>query len=93
MRSVGTDEWIVIAIVALAVFGPQRLPEIVRKAGGLLKMAREVTGSLTEVLNAEIESATAPLKDLKSEHDQAITSVTEALNPEYDSIAAPITDL
>ena len=47
MGSLGTGEILVIVLVALIVFGPERLPEITRKAGEWLAKAREMTRSVT----------------------------------------------
>ena len=65
----------VIAIVALVVFGPQRLPELARKAADLLKQARQATQSLTDALDTEYDGVTAPLKDLKAEYDETMQTI------------------
>ncbi len=58
-----------IALVALIVFGPQRLPEIARKMGELMAKARNATQDLTSALDSEYGDAAAPIKDLKGEYD------------------------
>ncbi len=75
MGSLGTGELVVIAIVAIVVFGPKRLPEIARKAAGLLKQAREATQSFTDALDTEYDDVTEPLKNLKSEYDETMQSI------------------
>jgi sec-independent protein translocase protein TatB len=55
--SVGTPEILVILIVALLVFGPQRLPEVGRQVGAavreLRRMQDAVKGELDMVLHPE----------------------------------------
>ncbi|GMQ94640.1 MAG: hypothetical protein BMS9Abin12_2140 [Acidimicrobiia bacterium] len=79
MGSLGAGELVVIAIVAIVVFGPRRLPEIARKASELLKQAREATRSFTDALDSEYDGITAPLRDLKTEYDETIKSIKEAV--------------
>ncbi|MGI9584538.1 MAG: twin-arginine translocase TatA/TatE family subunit [Acidimicrobiia bacterium] len=69
LGSVGFGEIMLIALVALIVFGPHRLPEIARKLGELLAKARNATSELTSALDAEYGGAAAPIKDLKDEYD------------------------
>ena len=42
MFNVGGLEFVVIAVVALLVFGPKRLPEVSRQIGGALRELRRV---------------------------------------------------
>ena len=72
MGSLGFGEILVIVFVALIVFGPQRLPEITKKAGQMVAKAREMSRSFTESLDGELGDLTAPIKDLKGEYDAAI---------------------
>ncbi len=72
MGSIGTGEILVIALVALIVFGPKRLPELTRKAGELMAKARQMTQSVADSLDAEYGEVAAPLKDLKGEYDATI---------------------
>lgn len=78
MGSLGTGEIIVIAIVALIVFGPKRLPELARKAGEMLTKTREATKSVTSALDSEYDGITAPIKDLKTEYDSTVKGLKDA---------------
>jgi len=75
MGSLGTGELIVIAIAALVVFGPKRLPELARKAGELLAKARTATRSLSESLDGDYGDLAAPLQTLKSEYDATVKEI------------------
>ncbi len=63
----GGQELLVIAVIALLVFGPERLPELARDAGKLLARIRSETqrnmGELKRV--GEIQQLQAELKDLR----------------------------
>jgi sec-independent protein translocase protein TatB len=56
-------EMVIIAILALIVLGPQRLPEIARKVGGWTRELREAAREITAGLEAEVKE----LKDVKQE--------------------------
>lgn len=75
MGSVGTGEILVIALVALIVFGPHRLPELARKAGDLLAKARQMTQSFTDSIDAEYGEMASPIKELKGEYDATLATV------------------
>ena len=72
MGSLGTGEILVIILVALIVFGPERLPEIARKAGEWLAKAREMSRSVTDTIDAEYGEIAAPIKQLKGEYDATL---------------------
>lgn len=60
--NIGTGEIIVIGLVILLVFGPKRLPEILRSFG---KGMREIKKSMSEVEN-EIKNSMDDDNDKKS---------------------------
>jgi Tat protein translocase TatB subunit len=78
MGSLGTGEILVIAVVALIVFGPKRLPELARKAGEMLAKARDAASSVTSALDSEYDGITAPLQDLKKEYDSTVKGFKDA---------------
>ncbi len=55
--SLGPEKIILILVVALIVFGPQRLPEIARQVGGMMRELRRmqdsVRGELEQVLHPD----------------------------------------
>ena len=75
MGSLGSGELIVIAIVALVVFGPRRLPELAKKAGELLAQARSATRTLTDAMDSDYSDISAPLQTLKAEYDLTMNEI------------------
>ncbi len=73
-RMVQGGEWIVIVLVALVVFGPERLPELSRKLGGWARELRTAAREMREGLEAEVsevQKAKADLTDPVKEVRQA----------------------
>ncbi|MGW6280677.1 sec-independent translocase [Kribbella sp. NPDC055071] len=66
MFGIGPLELVVIAIVAVLVFGPDRLPEFARTAGRLLRQVRQMVNNAQNDLRNELgpEFADLDLQDL-----------------------------
>jgi sec-independent protein translocase protein TatB len=66
MFGVGLPEMAVIAFVAVIVFGPDRLPDLARQAGQMIRMARGFANSARDELRNELgpEYADLELRDL-----------------------------
>lgn len=56
-----------IVLVILIVFGPQRLPEIARKTGNLVRKARTMASDLRHEFEGEFQDVAQPLKDVSDE--------------------------
>ena len=66
MFGIGLPELMVIIVVAVIVFGPDRLPEFARQAGRLVRQVREFTNSARDDIRNELgpEFADFELTDL-----------------------------
>ncbi|MFS3129356.1 sec-independent translocase [Nocardioides sp. Bht2] len=66
MFGVGLPEMAVIAVVAVLVFGPDRLPDLARQAGRLARQLRTMANSARDDLRSELgpEYADLELRDL-----------------------------
>lgn len=73
----GMQEIVIIAIVALIIFGPDRLPELAGQAGKLLRDARKMTTDLQGEFERE---AGVNVRELRSQVDREIAGVTGQLN-------------
>ncbi len=73
MGSLGFSEMAVVALIALLVFGPDRLPELARQAGkALARFRQETSRSVAELKRAaEIEDLDRELKGMRDELREA----------------------
>lgn len=80
MGNLGFQELVLIAAVALLVFGPERLPEFARTAGRMLARFREETSKSVAELKraADIEDLDRELRGLRSDLSAVRSSVTGA---------------
>jgi sec-independent protein translocase protein TatB len=63
---IGLPEFMVIAVVAMIVFGPDRLPDFARQAGRMVRQVRQLTKQARDDIRAELgpEYADFELTDL-----------------------------
>lgn len=71
MFDVGLTELMVIAVVALVVIGPERLPKVARTAGLLLGRLQRYVGDVKADINREMQ-----LDELKKLQQQVATEVS-----------------
>lgn len=66
MFGVGLPEMAVIAVVALLIFGPDRLPEFARQAGRMVRQVRAFSQAARDDIRSELgpEYANFELRDL-----------------------------
>lgn len=66
MFGVGLPEFMVILVVGLVVFGPDRLPDLARQAGRMVRQVRTLTRQARDDIRAELgpEYADFELTDL-----------------------------
>ncbi len=77
-------EILVILLVALVVFGPERLPELARKLGRWTSELREAAREVRAGLQAEVEA----VQEVTDEITAPVKEATEALS----EAAAPVRD-
>lgn len=85
MLDLGTQELIVIFIVAFLVFGPKKLPELGRTLGKGLRELKSAMRKITESL----EDAESDIANIKEEVNKA-TDLEESI---YESISSNINDI
>jgi sec-independent protein translocase protein TatB len=83
----GFQELLVIAVVALLVFGPERLPELARSAGEMVARFRAVSQRSVDELKrvAEVEELDRELKGLRREVEATRHDVVRRMR----SVGAP----
>lgn len=86
MGSLGLAELLVVAVIALIVFGPERLPELARQAGkAMAKFRSEASRSVEELKRAaDIEDLDRELQGLRGEARSLRESVTRPLSSAFE---------
>lgn len=96
MGNFGFQEMLLVAAVALLVFGPERLPELARNAGRIIARFRaETSKSMADLKRAaDLDDLERELRGLRSDLSSVRSSVTGALvaepsRPRVRPAAAP----
>ena len=88
MLGVGLPELLVIGVIAVIVFGPDRLPEFARQAGRFVRQMRNLAQNAQSQLREELGPEYADLKLADLDPRQAIRKhILEAMDD--DDIADP----
>ncbi len=93
MFDIGFSEIALVAVVALLVLGPERLPRAARTAGALVRRARSswnnVRGEIErELASEDIRKSIAEAKAAMSDAKAAMTDAAQNLDPRSDVEAA-----
>lgn len=88
MFDVGFTELLLLAIIALLVLGPERLPRVARTLGGLSRKARSSWMNLKRSIDAEInaEEIKKPLKKVQDDMRSAMDGVDKQLKDVSDRV-------
>jgi TatA/E family protein of Tat protein translocase len=76
----GTGEWVVLALLALLIFGPQRLPELARGLGrSIARLKAEATSTMDELKQSvDAEGLSDVAKDLRGTTEELKRTATLA---------------
>jgi sec-independent protein translocase protein TatB len=88
MFDVGLTELMVIAVVALVVIGPERLPKVARTAGLLLGRLQRYVGDVKADINREMQLD--ELKKLQQQVTTEVSSVEASVNHEIREIEGAV---
>jgi sec-independent protein translocase protein TatB len=91
MFDIGFSELLVIAVVALIVIGPERLPKVARTAGHLFGRLQRYVNDVKADIQREMELD--ELKKLRSEFEDAARSVEQSVNEVGQDLRATSDDL
>jgi len=87
MIDLGVSKLALIAVVALVVIGPERLPKVARMAGNLMGRAQRFMAEVKSEVNRQVEldelkkmqeAATSAVKDVQSSMNDIGTTINEA---------------
>ena len=88
MFGIGLPELVVIIVVAVVVFGPERLPEFARQAGRFVRQMRNLAQSAQSQLRDELGPEYADLKLTDLDPRQAIRKhILEAMEDDDEEPA------
>lgn len=88
MFDIGFSELVVIAVVALIVIGPERLPKVARTLGHLLGRAQRYVNDVKSDINREIQLD--ELKKLQSQVTDSARALEDSVRKEYDAARAAV---
>ena len=91
MFDISFTEIMVIAIVALIVVGPERLPKVARTLGHLLGRVRRYVGEVKNDIQREME--VEELNELHTSVQEAANSIENSVRGEVSQIQAATEDI
>ena len=91
LESIGTQELILVGMIALIVFGPRKLPQMMRKAGSMMRELRSVSDDFKSTWASEVRAAENDIKELTdvSELKDMASDMTNGETPKPDNVIAP----
>jgi sec-independent protein translocase protein TatB len=87
----GPMELLLIVVLALIVFGPARLPEIMGQVGKAIADFRRVTSDLSDEFNRTIQSELQETKALVDDARSTLTDAKAAVTDVHSSVSAVVT--
>ena len=88
MFDVSLSEMMVIAVVALVVIGPERLPKVARTAGLLLGRLQRYVGDVKADINREIQLD--ELKKLQQQMTDQVTNLEASVTHEMREVESSV---
>ena len=88
MFGIGMPEFILIAVVALIVFGPKKLPELAKSMGRAMREFRKATSELKETMQVDGE-----LSEVKKAFTELQSEVNATVNKEAAGLESPAAPL
>ena len=89
MGSLSFSEIVVIVLVILIVFGPNRLPELARKAGEFMNKVKHASSSMTDALGVEYQEAVEPILSAKRDFDSIKDDLTKTVTTFGQAVTDP----
>lgn len=88
MFGMSLAEIVLIGVLALIVFGPERIPKLARTVGGFIREMRRASAEVQRHL--EIEDIRRELRERNAEVKSAFNDVTTAASSTLNAAAAPL---
>jgi sec-independent protein translocase protein TatB len=88
-----TSELIVIALIGILLFGPERVPEFFHRAGQFMSKIQRSADDLWTSLQTEMNQVTKPLEDMGKDIKTLGEKITNPLDsPDVDPAPTPEPD-
>ena len=84
MFDIGFSEMFVIAVIALVVLGPEKLPRVARTAGHLLGRMQRYVNDVKADIHREVELD--ELRKLQKEMQNTANSIEQSVKGQFDSV-------
>ena len=91
MFGISFPEFAVIALIALIIFGPRRLPHVARSAGRAIQSARTYIAKAMESLDEEAQAVTAFASELSSLTPRGIVTQVFTTSDSTTKVTSPTT--
>ena len=91
MFDIGFSEIVVIAVVALIVIGPERLPKVARTVGHLLGRMQHYVNDVKSDISREMEIE--DLRKLQESMQDTARSIEQSVSTEVDAATAMLNDM
>lgn len=88
MFDIGFSELMVIALVALVVIGPERLPRVARTAGHLLGRLQRYVGDVKSDINREMQLD--ELKKMQQQVEDSARNLQSSVTQEFTSLESTL---
>ncbi|MDT3734756.1 MAG: Sec-independent protein translocase protein TatB [Denitratisoma sp.] len=88
MFDIAFSELIVIALVALVIIGPERLPRVARTAGHLLGRLQRYVSDVKADINREIQIE--ELKKMQQQVEESARSLESSVSQEFSSMESTL---
>ena len=88
MFDIGFSEMVVIAVVALIVLGPEKLPKVARTAGHLLGRLQRYVNDVKSDINREMQLE--ELKKLQAQVEDSARNIERSVTKEFQSAEAAL---
>ena len=91
MFDIGFSEMVVLAVVALVVLGPERLPKVARQAGQWIGKMRRYVDDVKTDINRQMELS--ELRKLQSQVTDAAKEIEKSVNSSVADLQSQVDDL
>lgn len=80
-ESIGWQELILIGVLALVIFGPRKIPELVKKFGKIMGELRQATNEFKSTWESEVSAITDEVKNEVKDLDNDVKMLSQLESP------------